>query len=51
MKQHDMVHQMGNVGKIGSLCFYAIYWRETKLQVYQWQTAALTAQNFDLHQA
>ena len=39
-----MYQKIGNVRKIGSLCFYAIFWRETKLLVYQWQAAAKTAQ-------
>ena len=34
-----------NARKIGYLCFYAIFWRETKLLVYQWQ-AAKTDQKF-----
>ena len=42
-----IVITIGNVRKIGYLCFFAIFWRETKLQFYQWQAAAKTAQNFD----
>ena len=33
--------------KMGQLCFYAIFWKETNLQVYQWQDAAKIAQNCD----
>ena len=39
--------QMGNLRKIESLCFYAILWRETKLLLCQWLTAAKIAQNFN----
>ena len=35
------------VMKIGSLCFYAIFWAKTKLLDYQWQLTAKTAKNFD----
>ena len=37
---------IGNVRKIGSFFFMLFFWRETKFLVYQWQAAALTAQNF-----
>ena len=39
---------IGNVRKVGSLCFFAIVKGEAKvLLVYQWQTAAKTVQHFD----
>ena len=41
------IWRIRKVRKIGSLCFYAFFWRETKLLVFQWQAAAKTAQNFD----
>ena len=38
---------IGSVRKIGSFWFYSIFWRKTKLLVYQWQAAVKTAQMFD----
>ena len=36
---------LGNVRKIGYLCFFAFFCRETNLLFNQWQVAAKTAQN------
>ena len=37
---HQRVKIIGKVRKIGSLCYYAIFWGETKLLFYQWQATA-----------